>query len=296
MQKQRVKRSQFPVSSYESVIKMLIDSGTPHKTEITRNRRLITILNAEYSFSETSIDPKNLNFIKQTKRLLIEAKAEHTTASDVNFFFVGANNGATHFLKNVVEVDITKAYWFAAYHLGYINKNHLDKGLEIDKVSRLVAIGSAATIKWSMNFDGREYTNFEESISPEGRNAFFTICKRVSAAISSAMGDTGFLAWVDAVFCPADEAERVEAALEDFGFTSKRKNIRWAWFRDLKECKKMTFMEVGKETEKMTEIRIKTFTFAKRHAKSGKKTAKELHKKAVENVLSNDFSQKSDNG
>lgn len=289
MQNQKIKRHSFPLASYDAVIGMLIDANTPHKTTITRNRRIINVGNDEYTFSETHVDPKDLNFIKQTKKMLIEANAEHATASDVGFFFIGANNGSTHFIRDVVEVDITKAYWYAAYHLGYIDRAHLEKGLGVDKVSRLVAIGSAATVRWEMDYDGQEYTTFRETVSPEGRNAFFTICKRVSAAISQAMGDTGFLAWVDAVFCPASEADAVEAALESFGFTSKRKNIRWAWFQDLPEYRKITFLEVGDSTEKMTKVRIKTFTFAKNHAKRTKNLAKKLHEKAVKKVLYGEF-------
>ncbi len=289
MRKQAIKRHPFPLGSYESVIGMLIDSRTPHKTTITRNRRAIEVSGVEYSFSDTQIDPKNLNFIKQTKAMLISANAEPATAADVNFFFIGANNGSSHIIRDVVEIDITKAYWFAALHLGFISEEHFEKGLLVDKVSRLVAIGAAATVKWEMEYDGSGYVSFDETISPQGRNAFFTICKRVSSAISSAMGDTGFLAWVDAVFCPASEAEAVEAALSEFGFESKRKNIRWAWFQDLPECRKMTFMEVGETGEKFTKIRIKTFTFAKTTAKKTKMAAKKMHEKAVKMALSGEF-------
>lgn len=282
-------RYNLQTSFYDDFCSILHSEKKPYTASVSRNRREIIIGKDVYIFSDSEIPPSSLNFIKQTKKQIISAgekigKIIHP--EDVQFYKVAAYNNYKRVTKDVVEIDISKAYWTAAYKLGYVDNSLFKKGLEVDKLSRLVAVGAAAVTKWHISFDGEQFDGIKEDFNPFGRSAFFHICKEVSRVMTLAAGDFAHLFWVDAIFCSAKDAPFVCQVFDSEGYEYKYKNIIWAKYESSETGLKLSYLEALKETQKVCEVRIKTFTFTHKKDKSFVKRAKKAHFENIKKTIS----------
>jgi len=278
----KVPTHRLPIDSYEGFLSTIIDMKIPHRLTVSRNRRTLELPKATYNFSDTDIKMNDLSLIKKVKNEMIK-KGDPAVSRNPDFYKLNKNIKST-FIRDVCEIDITKAYWCAAKKLEYIDQETYMKGLVLDKKSRLVAVGAAATVKWQMVSDGEKYVSFSEEMSPSGRSAFFHICQEVSNAMSEAFDTDCYLFWVDAMFCSRSALQRVTETCKSFGFEVKEKNIRWANFTRGTESDTISFLEVGNETPKMTRLRVKTFTFARPGTKMHERRAKKLHEETLKEV------------
>ena len=104
--------------------------------------------------------------------------------------------------KNVWEVDLTKAYYYSAYILGYISEDFFNKTLTLPKKIRLRLLGSIATIKNIETFDGEEI-DYEKVYDPLFRTVWHNVsCKVdiVMSDIANALGDHFLFYWVDGIY------------------------------------------------------------------------------------------------
>lgn len=270
---------------YDEICGILQDSKTPFSAVVSRNRRVVKTEKDEYIFSDSDIPMRDLSVIKQAKAEMINGGLSLSRVIqpwDVEFFKVGIQNAFPIVSYDVVEIDISKAYWCAALKLGFISKQTYEKGLKIEKVSRLAAVGASAVVKWRFTFDGSDFSEVSEDYDISGRNAFFHVCAEVSRAISLAAGDFAHLTWVDAIFCYSRDADAVCESLDQSGYQYKRKDIIWAWYKPGHEKTELSYLEKMEQSEKVCRVRVKTFKFVRKKDKSFQKRAEKSHLENLE--------------
>lgn len=283
----------FPTESYDSVLRIMQGSGQKFSAVVSRNRReIVTEGGDTYKFQDAKIPMRDLSLIKAAKSEMSERAAglDMLGPQDVAFYRVGLKNGQSYFSKDVVEIDISKAYWCAALKLGLITERTYKRGLEVEKVSRLAAVGACAVTKWRFEFDGSSFCNFTEQFDPVGRSAFFNVCREVSRALNEAAGNIAHLLWVDAIFCDAKHADDVCERLAELGYEYKRKGIVWANYTASVDEKRLSYLEkMGEENEKICPVRVKTFKFALKKNKKFQEKATEKHFSNVKSTKSTEF-------
>jgi hypothetical protein len=132
-------------------------------------------------------------------------------------------------IEDLIYVDINGAYWQTAHQLGIINDALYVKGLEVNKVVRLAALGSLAKTKDIWKYDGKDFKKTETIRSPN-ENLWFAICKRVSDVmieVVNAIGDDFVFYWVDGIYIKntPDVLSRVTSKFIEMGYTSKFEKI-----------------------------------------------------------------------
>ena len=109
---------------------------------------------------------------------------------------------------DAMEFDIVKAYYMAAYNLGYISMDFFLKCIELPKVTRLRLIGSIATSKTIFKYENGKLTGKPEIKENEDlRKAWFHICKYVDEAmrnLAKLLGNDFLFYWVDGLYCLAN--------------------------------------------------------------------------------------------
>lgn len=133
-------------------------------------------------------------------------------------------------LTNVMEYDITKAYYQAGYRLGYISREFYEECLELDKPIRLKLMGTLATQQTVAVFkDGKE-TGFNVVRNEAHTKVWFHICWYVARCMyqfMTALGDDFLFYWVDGIYFDARGKETADefvhyAGMEyDFRFTKE---------------------------------------------------------------------------
>lgn len=270
----------MPTESYDEVFRLLRDAGESFRVTVSRNRMEIVSGVDTFRFQDTDIPIKDLHVIKAAKNEMTQsgAKLQPVGPQDVDFFKVGIKNGYSYFSKCVTEIDISKAYWCAALKLGLITRRTYERGLEIEKVSRLAAVGACASTKWVFYFDGINFSGVDEISDPVGRTAFFTVCQEVSRTLAYAAGSVAHLLWVDAIFCDRADAPGVCDRLTERGYEYKEKQIIWANYTASNDEKRLSYLEkMGEQNEKICPVRVKTFKFALKKNKKHGENAKEKH-------------------
>jgi len=132
-------------------------------------------------------------------------------------------------IEDLIYIDINGAYWQTAHQLGIINDSLYVKGLEVNKVVRLAALGSLAKTKDIWNYDGKDFKKTETIRSPN-ENLWFAICKRVSDVMSevvNAIGDDFVFYWVDGIYVKntAETLVKVHQTFSKLGYTTKTELI-----------------------------------------------------------------------
>lgn len=127
--------------------------------------------------------------------------------------------------SDVWEIDLTKAYYFAANRLGYLSDEFFVKTLKAPKRTRLRLLGSIATITNIEEFDGSEVTH-EQKSDPLMRLVWHNIVcyvDEVMSEIAVALSDHFLFYWVDGIyfttFGQTDVCSAiVEGIAESYGF------------------------------------------------------------------------------
>ena len=134
--------------------------------------------------------------------------------------------------NNVWEIDLTKAYYYAANHLGYLSDEFFVKTLRAPKRTRLRLLGSIATITHIEEFDGKELVHDQRS-DPLMRLVWHNIVcyvDEVMSEIAVALQDHFLFYWVDGIYfttfgkrdvCSAI----VEGIAEQYGFEVHKEKL-----------------------------------------------------------------------
>lgn len=106
-------------------------------------------------------------------------------------------------IKNILEMDITKAYYQMAYNLGYISKKFYDKCLELPKEIRLRLLGSIATKRVIEKWQNGKVIEMKIVEDLRMRDIWFHICYNVGKVMkecSNAIQDYFIFYWVDGIY------------------------------------------------------------------------------------------------
>ena len=219
--------------------------------------------------------PQDLQFIKSVKSHVDKSnvaidfvdtyyKGEDIQYIKVNDYAVGER------IENLVYIDINGAYWQTAHHLGIINDALYTKGLEVNKIVRLAALGSLAKTKDVWKYDGKDLKKAETLRSSETENLWFAICKRVSdvmVEVVNKIGDDFVFYWVDGIYIRDNVKafNTVNNIFLDRGYTSKFEKVPY-----------IEFHEKGFDVQGVVKTDLKHFSWVNSSNGSGKKQSKPI--------------------
>ena len=133
---------------------------------------------------------------------------------------------------DVWEIDLTKAYYYAANHLGYLSDEFFEKTMKVPKRTRLRLLGSIATITHIEEFDGTEFTHDQRS---DGKmrlvwHNIVAYVDEVMSEIAVALHDHFLFYWVDGIyfttFGKTDVCSAVvEGIAESYGFEVHKEKL-----------------------------------------------------------------------
>lgn len=176
-----------------------------------------------------SID--DINFIKSVKHYIVKNELyipylnfKIPGDGKVKYFQYSSSLKANQKIKNVINVDLSGAYWEAAYKLGLISDVIYQKGLTVDKFVRLTAIGSLAKKVYKLEYDGKRQKK-KEVISSELTECLWdVICMQVSNVLQDAANAAGkdfIFFWVDGIYIRTAALKSVEKCFKKHGYKFK---------------------------------------------------------------------------
>ena len=130
-------------------------------------------------------------------------KKIHFFEFDNSIKYMVATTGDCVDIPNVMEMDITKAYYQMAYNLNYISKKFYNKCLELPKHIRLRLLGSIATKKVVEKWSDGKMQEMKVIEDLKMRDIWFEICYNVGKVMkecSNAIQDYFIFYWVDGIY------------------------------------------------------------------------------------------------
>ena len=106
-------------------------------------------------------------------------------------------------INNVMEMDITKAYYQMAYNLGYLSKKFFKMTLTLPKIIRLRLLGSIATKRVVETYKNGKVVEMKIVEDLRMRDIWFHICYNVGKVMkqcSEATQDFFIFYWVDGIY------------------------------------------------------------------------------------------------
>jgi hypothetical protein len=203
---------------------------------------LISSMWNERAFRRGVFKPADLTFIRAVrtyveknfvadKFLALDYKSSGINYIKVNKFKIGEK------VEGLVYLDLNMAYWQTALILGVINTQMFKRGLDVNKVVRLAALGSLAKTKSVWKYDGKNFKQTDTLRSTNTENIWFAICKRVSDVMSQAVRAVGkdfVFYWVDGIYIKdnAVSVNKIAQIFRDCGYDCKIANVPYVEFHD----------------------------------------------------------------
>lgn len=192
------------------------------------------------TFNTNKLSKDALHFISVVRKeilssnKILDLSTVNVRANDITYFYVNKSYKGK-VINDVSEVDIDRAYWDAAYILGYIGENVWKMGCEKDKVLRLMSLGGFAKKKYTFIFNPEAKNDLErEQIFPQS-NPYQYVWYNISKYVSDCMNDIARFCgndmvffWVDAVFIKnkADVISGIGEIIKKYGFGVKYTPIK----------------------------------------------------------------------
>lgn len=137
--------------------------------------------------------------------------------------------------KDVVEIDIRRAYPTAGRILGIVNDQFYEEGIKFPKQTFLIAIGSLNRKRKTIAVDqtGRRKILREEKPMPYMSNLWSSIVGYIDFVMQKAWALAGADArfyWCDAIFVRRRSARKIQELLLQYGFESRvvtLKKLEW---------------------------------------------------------------------
>lgn len=196
------------------------ESFTVTRTNVTTKFHFLERKRADRIFSSVTFSYKEMNLfaeIRKEVRFNIEQKnlkLPDYTAKDIGYYLYSnamheaQKTGRVEF-DDVMEFDIVKAYYTAAYNLGYISREFFLACIELPKTTRLRLIGSIATLKTIFVYkEGKLSGDPIQKYDPDLRKAWFHICKYVDECMRQLrrlLGEDFLFYWVDGLYCKSTD-------------------------------------------------------------------------------------------
>lgn len=242
-----IRRSRRYLAGY---LRWLENGNIPFTVNISHKSYIVNCAMGKRYFSDNFLTIDGLNLVRSVRKYVrknnITQKFERKTAKQLRIRYICFDK--KYIRKNktgIVELDLDKAYWNAAYKLGIISKEIYERGLEITKsregveerkakISRLVALGTLAKEITQRTFTGEKYLRPEViEDSRETKHLWHHICAEVDTVMRQSMKrlrSNFVFYWTDAIFLNPDGKNEamVRKVAQEYGFTCK--NVENAWY------------------------------------------------------------------
>lgn len=181
--------------------------------------------------SGTILKPKELSYIKQFRDYFEKNQSIKYVTKYAKIrpqFFKFYKDKGTY--KDILEIDINRAYPSAGRILKIIPEHLFEKGLEHSKLAMLVSIGSLYRKRKVIKVfeDGRRQLLKLETPNKHFENLWRSIVGYTDYAMQTAVKskpDSVYFYWCDAIFVKRDDAPHFIDQLKNFGFECKIKDI-----------------------------------------------------------------------
>lgn len=219
-----------PKKKIAAVLKWYKRKKIPYIFEI--QNETITIKSQSGSFvsrsSEYEID--ELNFIKSVKQYVIKNDLQEKfrrkyTAEGadkkVKYFHYSSRIKPGDRFDNVINIDLSSAYWETANQFGLLSPELYKAGLKVRKQVRLAAIGSLAKKVRVYKFDGRKLVALDKKISDKTHFLWPAICDHVGKLLvktAKLCGDGFIFFWVDGIYVKKGYEQKVYKAFKAAGY------------------------------------------------------------------------------
>jgi hypothetical protein len=226
-------------------IKMLIRNRIPHFLDLTTKTTIVRVPDPtgkekpiKSVYTPNLISFADMHFIRKVKKEIGACHKEPFNIPGPISYFKNFNRQEGEFY-DLIEIDVNGAYWRLAYLFGYISEDLYLEGLEVPKMTRLIALGAVASVKVVHEFDGNTYEVVDEIKNDLTRSYFFHIAYELGfymdQCISSIGKDNCLFFWVDAFFVKRELLATVEQFFEGLDLGVKTKPVTKAHFKKLSE-------------------------------------------------------------
>lgn len=257
-------------SAFYAAAKYHEELGMPFTVEYTHGRRTLKSAIMNENFTKGTISRPGMNFIKSVKNRIIKSevmdKIPRKSKEELGLQYLFFNKKYMHQeLTNVIELDLTAAYWDAAYKLGIIDKKDYYQGLGMKKTERLAALGSLARVLKVREFDGKKYGRaIIKDNSDNTRHIWFAISNEVDKVMkkcAKALGDQLVFYWIDALFFIKTEENKklVQDIIKKAGYKSKFIKIEKVYLG--KDRAKAWSKEKGEHIDKANGLPMRFFAY-----------------------------------
>lgn len=198
-------------------LKLSRETFTVRKTSKTTNIKLDYV---NHFFAEKHYFGNIFPLLKELKRQLeLNTDLIHSAPfsgehKDVKYFEfsrsiknINLDAGTVYDIPNVIEADITKAYYRGMYLLGWIDSSFYYKCITLDKADRLILVGSIATVVTIEEYENGRLIHSEIEYNELFRLAWFKLCSYVDSALlslkmqfDSISKDIFLFYWVDGIY------------------------------------------------------------------------------------------------
>jgi hypothetical protein len=216
-------------------IRFYKENKIPFVMEASGRSCKVTTSYAKTNFSDNRLPMNELYFIQIVKNHIIKnnikAKPELLQYNQVSFMQFN-NNKKGVYKGELKEIDLTSAYWSTMYRLGYIDENIYLKGLQMEKLTRLVSIGALASKKTIYEYDGNDEGKAVKTGVKFNKQTFdiwFSVVYATDLLIKEAINNTRadyFFYWVDAIFTDTASAEKIKTYFDKNLIAYKDLNIK----------------------------------------------------------------------
>lgn len=229
---------------YVNDINFLIENKIPHTIKYVGRSHKLSSPIGTYEYVNDVISKRGMGFIKKVGSHILSKKT-HKKIPKIDYRGLGlvrinVDGVKEEVYRNVVEVDLNKAYWVAAYRLGIIDHDLYNKGLEkngkdfvYNKVELLASIGTMAKRVKERKFNGKKYLKSKVLIdSSQTKHIWDAVSYEVDKCMRNCMlslGEDFYFYWTDAVFFRRTEKniKKVQDLILANGFESKIVDISY---------------------------------------------------------------------
>ncbi len=206
------KKRKIPVYNPKEIIFNFKRKGVPYTLEQTMFTIKINSKFGEMNFvlKNNLIRPTDLGFIGLVKRYC-ESKnfSINVDRKKIEYIHDGKLKKSYALKDELFEIDLTGAFWEFAYEKKRISKDIYERGLDVPKKVRLIALGNLAKRTLNLEFDGEKYINHFYTRSVLTESIFFEAAYLTDLLMRKLiiLSNKSFLFyWVDAIFVQGKEA------------------------------------------------------------------------------------------
>jgi hypothetical protein len=167
----------------------------------------VSMSRKEFRLQKTIKKEIEENAIKMEKA---DSNFKHYKNQKIHFFefdsslkYMVETSGDYTEIPNILEMDITKAYYQMCYNLGYISKSTFENLLGLPKYIRLRLLGSIATRKVIEKYEGKKAIEMKVVENLRLREVWNKICYEVGKVMkecSDSIQDYFVFYWVDGIY------------------------------------------------------------------------------------------------